>query len=122
MTKKTSKAKPSSGAFRDAAGDLRVRRESALAASAAQPPGSLADFLESDLQEDPKRGADLLKRLDQVTKGELKSFETTGNAFTLSVTAKGAKLASLHEDRPDHEITLEELRHALLGWLSAMRR
>ncbi len=54
--------------------------------------GWSAGFLESDLQDSPAAAREVLRALDAVESGREPSWERTGNAYTLTLSPKGATI------------------------------
>ncbi len=79
----------------------------------------LADFLQSDIQDDAIIARELLEMADEVARGALGRYEFTGNAHELTLRESGATLVESHggDDR-GVEIPLADFRRALSGWLT----
>lgn len=84
---------------------------------------ALAGFLESDLQDSPAAAREVLRALDRVESGHAPSWERTGNAYTLTLSPKGATIQDEQaEDAEPHSIPLAALREALSGWVSFLEK
>lgn len=82
----------------------------------------LAQYLVSDVQESPEVTQMLLDLVDQVASGDLESWEGTGNAFTLTLTPKGATIQpEFGSDTEPRHVSLDDLREALGGWLAVIQ-
>ncbi|HTG36125.1 MAG TPA: YacL family protein [Thermoanaerobaculia bacterium] len=99
--------------YRDSAGDPRAR---------GRGHGRLvAGFLESDLQDSPAAAREVLRALDHVESGREPSWERTGNAYTLTLSPKGAAVQDENaEDSKPYRLPLAALREAVAGWLSLL--
>ena len=97
--------------YRDSAGDRRAR---------GRGHGRVvAGFLESDLQDSPAAAREVLRALDDVESGRQPSWERTGNAYTLTLSPKGATVQDENaEDSKPRPFSLKALREAVTGWLS----
>ena len=81
----------------------------------------LAQYLISDVQESPEVTLLLLELVDQVASGDLKSWEGTGNAFTLTLRPEGATIQpEFGADTEPRRVSLDDLREALEDWLSRL--
>ncbi len=79
----------------------------------------IAQYLVSDVQESPEVTLLLLDLVDQVASGDLESWEGTGNAFTLTLTAEGATIQpEFGSDDEPRRVSLDDLREALDDWLA----
>jgi uncharacterized protein YacL (UPF0231 family) len=97
--------------YRDSAGDPRARGK-----GRAQ---TVAGFLESDLQDSPAAAREVLRALDAVESGREPAWERTGNAYTLTLSPKGATVQDENaEDSKPYRLSLAALREAVAGWLS----
>lgn len=97
--------------YRDSAGDPRARCKGRGRV--------LAGFLESDLQDSPAASGELLSAIDRVESGREPSWERTGNAYTLTLSPKGAAVQDENaEDSKPYRLPLAALREAVTGWLS----
>jgi len=97
--------------YRDDRGRLRTT-------PGAFPP-LLADFLETDVRENPGRCDELLGNLAQARQGS--SFEAYGNLYELSAGPNGAMIRNAYEETvPSLRLTLEGLERALSAWRAAM--
>jgi hypothetical protein len=99
------------GIFRDDRSRLR-------AVPGAFPP-LLADFLETDVRENPGRCDRLLADLAEARRG--KPFEAYGNLYVLAVGPDGAVIENGSDETvPPLRISLDTLEKALTAWRAAM--
>ncbi|HXU46235.1 MAG TPA: hypothetical protein VN783_11970 [Thermoanaerobaculia bacterium] len=99
--------------YRDADGDLR--------AEAGAGEGLLAAFLESDVQGSLAVGRELLEAIARVVAGDLPRFEWTGNAHTLTLTRKTARIRrEVDPEAPALRRPLALFHAALEAWLQAL--
>lgn len=96
--------------YRDEAGDPRAR--------SAPDRSLLARFLESDVQDNPEHGREILRAIEQVAAGETEVWEETGNAHTLVLSPEGAVIEAEFEDAPPCRLSLDELREAVAAWVA----
>ncbi|HYX24868.1 MAG TPA: YacL family protein [Thermoanaerobaculia bacterium] len=95
--------------YRDGAGDPRARGKGRDEA--------LASFLEGDLQGSGKQGRAILRAIDRIEAGRLDRWETTGNAYTLTLSPGGASLVNeIDETAQPVELPLALLKEAVAGW------
>lgn len=95
---------------RDSSGDPRAHGEKGREL--------LAQFLESDVQGSAALGHKIVAAIDKIASGHLDDWERTGNAYTLTLSPKGAHIeAELDEDTPALHLPLAELRDALSRWV-----
>ncbi|MGF1641736.1 MAG: hypothetical protein ACFCUO_12370 [Rhodospirillales bacterium] len=100
-----------SATFRDRRGRLR-------AAPGAFPP-LLADFLETDVRDDPDRCGELRTALARARGGE--PFEAFGNLYVLSVDAGGAVIRNAYDHgAPPLRLSLSALEAALAAWCAGL--
>ncbi|MEA2600577.1 MAG: hypothetical protein QOF89_1569 [Acidobacteriota bacterium] len=93
----------------DSAGDPRAR--------CLGPGAVLASFLEGDIQGSGKHGREILRAIDRIEAGKLDHWETTGNAYTLTLSPAGASLVSeLDDEAKPYAIPLAQLREAVADW------
>jgi uncharacterized protein YacL (UPF0231 family) len=96
--------------YRDESGDPRVR--------AAAGRELLANLLESDVQGSAALGQKILNAIDRVLAGAADEWERTGNAYTLTLSPKGATIQlELEEDAEALHLPLAELREAVARWI-----
>jgi uncharacterized protein YacL (UPF0231 family) len=80
----------------------------------------LASFLESDVQGSRTLLRRIARAVEDVEAGREERWESTGNAYTLTLTAEGAEIAGeLDEEAVEEESTrlsLADLRAALGEW------
>lgn len=100
-----------SSIFRDGGGRL--------CASIHGFPLILADFLETDIGENPERCDELIEGLEQAREGH--RFEAFGNIYALSAGPEWAEIRNAYDDtvRP-LRLSLDELEVALGSWRQAM--
>lgn len=97
--------------FRDRDGHLR--------ASVDAFPPILADFLETDVAENPERCEHLIDGVAQAREGP--SFEAHGNIYELAARPEGAEIRNAYDDTvPPLSLSLDELEAALTAWRDAM--
>ena len=100
-----------SGIFRDDRGRLR-------AVPGAFPP-LLADFLETDVRDNPGRCNELLDGLARARRGT--PFEAYGNLYVLSAGPDGAVIRNGYDEGvPLLRLSLDTLHNALAAWRAAM--
>lgn len=93
----------------DSAGDPRAR--------CLGPGAVLASFLESDVQGSGRHGREILRAIDRIEAGKLDHWETTGNAYTLTLSPEGASLISeIDEEAEPFEIPLAQVKDAVADW------
>jgi hypothetical protein len=93
----------------DGAGDPRAR--------CLGPGAVLAGFLEGDIQGSGKHGREILRAIDRIEAGKLDRWETTGNAYTLTLTPEGASLVSeLDDEAKPYSIPLAQIKEAVADW------
>ena len=93
--------------FRDEDGAPRARGRGRYA--------RLAAYLESDVQGSRTLLRRIARALDAVEAGREERWEHTGNAHTLTLTRRGARIECEVEEGEPAEVTLADLRTAL-GW------
>jgi hypothetical protein len=99
-------------------GIYRDRRDR-LRASPEVFPSMLADFLETDVRENPAWCEELLDGLDQARGGE--RFEAYGNVYELQAGPMGAELRSGYDDaRAPLRLAVADLKRALAAWRRAI--
>jgi len=88
-------------------------------AQSSSPRELLGRFLESDVQESLHYCRELLAAIDRVEGGELRLWQQTGNAHTLTLHPDSAVIEAEFGDSatPCH-LSLSELRDALQEWLN----
>jgi uncharacterized protein YacL (UPF0231 family) len=98
----------------DSAGDPRAR--------CLGPGAVLANFLESDIQGSAKHGREILRAIDRIEAGKLDRWETTGNAYTLTLSPAGASLVSeLDEEAKPCEIPLAQIKKSVADWTEFLK-
>ena len=97
--------------YRDSAGDPRAR---------CDPPYELlGHFLESDVQSSSAFCKEILEVLDRIERREIFRWQQTGNAHTLYVGAKKARIEAEYDDlAAPCQLTLEQLREAVTRWIA----
>jgi len=97
--------------FRDRDGHLR--------ASVDAFPPILADFLETDVAENPERCDHLIAGLEQARQGL--PFKAYGNIYELTAAPEGVEIRNTYDDTiPPLRLSLDELDTALAVWRQAM--
>jgi uncharacterized protein YacL (UPF0231 family) len=85
----------------------------------APPCEAVAGFLESDIQGSTALGREILRAIERVRSGRLDAWETTGNAYTLSLTADGATIQSELDDEAEPcDLPLSQIRDAVADWIA----
>ena len=98
--------------FRDRDGHLR--------ASVHDFPPILADFLETDVAENPDRCDHLLAGMEQGRDGQ--SFQAYGNIYELAAGPDGAEIRNAYDDTvAPLRLSLDELEAALTAWRQALK-
>ena len=70
-----------------------------------------------DLQGSGKQGRAILRAIDRIEAGRLDRWETTGNAYTLTLSPGGASLVNeIDETAQPVELPLALLKEAVAGW------
>lgn len=103
--------------YRDEAGNARAR--------GLADYGVLIDYLESDVQGSTTTAREILEGIDRVSSGQEKSWELTGNAYTLSLSPERATIVfeTIEEDdEPPKTYSLEDLREGVKGWLELLEK
>jgi hypothetical protein len=101
--------------FRDAAGDPRARL--------AKSWGPIAHFLESDLQGSADHAREILQAIDRLERGEIGSWEETGNVHTLVLSPQKAEIHSeIDTAAPPFHLSLSQLRRILDGWIEFLKK
>ena len=89
-----------------------------LRASSEAFPSMLADFLETDVRENPGWCEELLRGLDQAWGGE--RFEAYGKMYALEAGPMGAELRNGYDDRrAPLRLAIADLKRALAAWRRA---
>jgi hypothetical protein len=90
-----------------------------LRASSEVFPSMLADFLETDVQENPAWCEELLTGLDQAYGGE--RFEAYGNLYELEAGPMGVELRKGYDGaRAPLRLAIADLKRALAAWRRAI--
>jgi hypothetical protein len=94
--------------YRDAKGDYRIEtgRDQRL----------LGRFLESDIQGSVGMCDDVLAALDDIVAGRSKRRQMTGNAHTLVLSKRRARIHAEFTSDPDLILSPAELRQAIREW------
>ena len=94
--------------YRDDKGDLnaKIGRDRRL----------LGRFLEADIQGSSGMCAEVLAALADIAAGRRKRWQMTGNAHTLILSKRRARIQAEFASDPDLVISPAELRQALLEW------
>ncbi len=117
MTKPSSETEPALlRIFRDPAGDLRAED-----LSRRSKRGLLISFLESEVQGSVAAGREILEQLAQVVAGERPRATWIGNAHTLTMSKKTARITDeMASDTPALRLPLGDLYSALDAWLDVL--
>jgi len=101
-------------------GRIRFQRDAAGRASVLAPPEAavLADFLETDVGEDP---AYILEKLDQAEGGD--EIGISLNACYFEADRRGVRIEHLHREGEGTQcaLTFGELRSLLIAWAAFLR-
>jgi hypothetical protein len=82
-------------------------------------PPLLADFLETDVRENPGRCDQLLEDLAEARRG--KPFEAYGNLYVLGAGPDGAVIKNGYDETtPPLRLSLDTVEQALTAWRAAM--
>jgi hypothetical protein len=85
--------------------------------------GHLAGFLESDLQGSIGLCRETLQAIDRVAKDDPAIWQETGNAYTLTLSADGARIeAEFDAQAAPCYLPLAELREAVAQWLAFLEQ
>ena len=99
-------------------GIYRDRRDR-LRASPDVFPSLLADFLETDVRDNPAWCEELLRGLDRASIGQ--TFAASGNLYELRAGPDGAQLLNGEDDRrAPLRLAVADLRRALAAWRRAI--
>ncbi len=102
--------------FRDPAGDLRAED-----LSHRSKRGLLISFLESEVQESAAIGREILGQLAKVVAGERPRATWTGNAHTLTMSKKTARITDeMNPETPVIRLPLSDFYSALDSWLDVL--
>lgn len=94
--------------YRDAKGDPR--------ATTGREQRLLGRFLEADIQGSSGMCAEVLAALDDIAAGRSKRWQMTGNAHTLILSKRRARIHAEFGRATDLLLTPKALRQALLDW------
>jgi hypothetical protein len=102
--------------FRDPAGDLRAED-----LSRRSRRGLLIAFLESEVQGSVAAGREILEQLAQVVAGERPRATWIGNAYSLTMSKKTARIVDeIDPEGPVLRLPLGDLYSALDAWLDVL--
>jgi hypothetical protein len=102
--------------FRDPAGDLRAED-----LSRRSKRGLLVAFLESEVQGSVAVGREILGQLAEVVAGERHRAVWIGNAHTLTIAKKTARITDeIDPENPSLRLPLADLYSALDAWLDVL--
>lgn len=102
--------------FRDPAGDLRAED-----LSARSKRGLLISFLESEVQGSVAVGREILGQLAEVVAGERPRATWIGNAHTLTMSKKTARITDeIDSENAALRLPLADLYSALDAWLDVL--
>ncbi len=102
--------------FRDAAGDLRAED-----LSRRSRRGLLVSFLESEVQGSAAVGREILEQLAQVVAGERARAIWHGNAHSLTMSKKLARITDeVDTETPTLRLPLGDLYSALDAWMDVL--
>ena len=94
-------------------------REDDPRAQCDPPYELLAGFLESDIQGSAVVGREILQAIDRVMAGEQETWQDTGNAYTLTLSAQEASIeAEAAREAASCQVSLADLREAVAQWLA----
>ncbi len=83
----------------------------------------LEGFLESDLQGSVNLSRETLREIDRVANGDRESWQDTGNAYTLIVSAQEARIeAELDDQAKPCRLPLADLREAVAQWIAFLEQ
>lgn len=94
--------------YRDAKGDLRAETD--------RSQRLLGRFLEAEMQGSIGMCDEVLAALDDIAAGRSKRRQINGNAHTLILSKRRARIQAEFGRSPDLVLTPAELRQALLEW------
>jgi uncharacterized protein YacL (UPF0231 family) len=100
--------------YRDDDGDLR--------AETGRDRRLLGRFLEADIQESVGLCVTALAALDDIAAGRRKRWQITGNAHTLTVGKRRARIRAEFGRSRDMVLLTAELHEALLEWKALLER
>ena len=97
--------------YRDSAGDPRARCNA--------PCELLGHFLESDVQSNLVFCEEILDILDRIGRNEITRWQQTGNAHTLFLGRKEARIEAEYDELVEPcRLTPEQLRDAVARWIA----
>ena len=79
---------------------------------------SIVAYLEQDVQSSLVTVNDLLKSVSQVESGEIRNWQGTGNAHTVTLSSCEVEIENEFDDSQYLSISLDEYRKVLLSWKS----
>jgi uncharacterized protein YacL (UPF0231 family) len=100
--------------YRDAKGDPR--------AETGRDQRLLGRFLEADIQGGDGMCDDVLSALDDIAAGRRKRWQMTGNAHTLTISKRRARIHAEFGRSRDLVLSTAELHEALLEWKALLER
>ena len=100
--------------YRDAKGDPR--------ATTGREQRLLGRFLETDIQGSAGMCGEMLAALDDIAADRRKRWRMTGNAHTLTVGKRRARIHAEFGRASDLVLATAELRQALLEWKALLKR
>jgi hypothetical protein len=87
----------------------------------APPYEMVGALFESDIQADSAHCKELLAAIDDALLGRLDGWETTGNAYTLTLGKQTARIEELWEEPPSHcDVPLWDFREAVASLLDVL--
>jgi uncharacterized protein YacL (UPF0231 family) len=105
--------------------DIRLYRDpQGLPRAQAAPPHEVVGWwLEQDVQQDPATCDAVLAGIAAVRAGQTPEWTGTGNAHTVTLTARGARIESEFAEPPAAaECSLDELQDAVSRWQALVGR
>lgn len=79
----------------------------------------LANFLQSNIQDDLSLGQDILEVTKRVIAGELKDYDFSGNAHILNISASGVSIKRADDEQVEKQrYLLNEFQTAISDWLT----
>jgi len=82
----------------------------------------LGRFLEADIQGSIRRCTAVLAALDDIAAGRRKRWQQTGNAHTLILSKRRARIQAESGSEPDLILSPARLRQALLDWRALLHK
>jgi uncharacterized protein YacL (UPF0231 family) len=101
--------------YRDSTGDPRARCNA--------PCELLGHFLESDVQSNIVFCEEILDVLDRIGRSEITRWQETGNAHTLLLGKKEARIEAEYDELVEPcRLPLDEFRNAVSSWMMFLAR